>query len=83
MGLFDSAYWTSWLLWEILLGFISSILLILFGMMFGFYIFRHNSFGLLLCLFFLFQVNMVNYLFLTDAYLSSNVNIMKILEESK
>lgn len=58
MGLLDSAYWLSWLLWEIALVLISSTLIILFGMMFQFYLFLHNNFGVLFFMFFLFQLNM-------------------------
>ena len=59
MGLMDSAFWLSWLLWEVLLVFISSMLIVLFGMMFQFDFFLNNSFGILFFLFFLFQFNMV------------------------
>jgi hypothetical protein len=60
MGLIDSAYWITWLLWEVVLVFISSLLLVLFGMMFQFDFFLHNNFGILFILFFLFQLNMVS-----------------------
>ena len=65
MGLIDSAYWITWLLWEIVLVFISSLLLVLFGMMFQFDFFLNNDFGILFFLFFLFQLNMVNLKFTT------------------
>ncbi|KAH9617986.1 hypothetical protein KSS87_021559 [Heliosperma pusillum] len=59
MGLFDSAYWLSWLAWEGLIVAISSVFIILFGMMFQFDFFLHNNFAILLLVFFLFQLNMV------------------------
>eukprot|EP00899_Mesostigma_viride_P019985 jgi/Mesvir1/27989/Mv20188-RA.1 len=58
MGLKQSAYWLSWALWEMVLSFISSILIIIFGLIFRFSLFRDNSFGLLFFLFFLFQMAM-------------------------
>ena len=58
-GLYESAYWTSWIIWEGIITFISSLLLVLFGMMFQFDFFKKNSFGVLFFVFFLFQVNMV------------------------
>lgn len=63
MGLKDSAYWLSWLLWEIVLVLISSTLIVLFGMIFQFYLFLHNGFGVLFFMFFLFQFNMVILIF--------------------
>lgn len=61
MGLIDSAYWLTWLLWEVSLGFVSSLLLIIFGLVFQFDFFLNNNFGVLFFLFFLFQVNMVTF----------------------
>ena len=59
MGLYDSAYWLSWLTWEGFLTLLSSLFLVLFGMMFQFDIFLHNSFAVVFLVFFLFQLNMV------------------------
>lgn len=59
MGLYDSAYWLSWLTWEGFLTLLSSLFLVLFGMMFQFDFFLHNSFAVVLLVFFLFQLNMV------------------------
>lgn len=59
MGLIDSVYWITWLVWEIMLVLVSSLLLVLFGMMFQFDFFLHNNFGILFFVFFLFQLNMV------------------------
>ncbi|MCO5597008.1 hypothetical protein L7F22_051080 [Adiantum nelumboides] len=72
MGLLDSAYWLSWLLWEVVLVFVSSILIVLFGMMFQFYLFLHNSFGVIFFLFFLFQFNLIGFAFLLSTFLSSS-----------
>ncbi|KAK4374555.1 hypothetical protein RND71_005232 [Anisodus tanguticus] len=58
MGLFDSAYWCSWLIWEGIMTFLSSLLIVLFGMMFQLHLFLKNSFLIVLLLFFLFQLNM-------------------------
>jgi hypothetical protein len=60
MGLMDSAYWLTWLLWEVVLVFVSSLLVVCFGMLFQFEFFLHNNFGVLFFLFFMFSFNMVN-----------------------
>ena len=60
MGVFDTAYWLSWLIWEGLLTFVSSLFLVLFGMIFQFDFFLKNSFFVVFLLFLLFQFNMVN-----------------------
>ncbi|KAL5816491.1 hypothetical protein ACOSQ3_024869 [Xanthoceras sorbifolium] len=44
MGLFDSAYWSSWLIWEAIIAIISSVFIVLFGMMFQFDFFLKNDF---------------------------------------
>lgn len=62
MGLYDSAYWLSWLTWEALLTLIAALFTVLFGMMFQFDFFLHNGFAVLFLLFFLFQLNMVSLL---------------------
>lgn len=59
MGLYDTAYWLSWLLWEGILVAISALLTVLFGMMFQFEFFLNNNFAIVFLLFFLFQFNMV------------------------
>ncbi|KAF9671485.1 hypothetical protein SADUNF_Sadunf12G0052600 [Salix dunnii] len=58
-GLYESTYWASWISWEGIITFISSLFLVLFGMMFQFDFFKKNSFGVLFFVFFLFQVNMI------------------------
>jgi len=72
MGLYNSAYWLTWLTWEGILTFVSSILLVLFGMMFQFNFFLKNSFAILLLLFFLFQFNMVGFAFLLSTFISKS-----------
>lgn len=62
MGLYDSAYWLSWLTWEAVVTILSSLLIVLFGMMFQFDFFLKNSFAVVFVLFFLFELNMVRIL---------------------
>ena len=62
MGLYDSAYWLSWLTWEGILTLVSSIFIIFFGMMFQFDFFLNNSFAVVFLVFFLFELNMVRLL---------------------
>ncbi|KAK7836996.1 abc transporter a family member 2 [Quercus suber] len=59
MGLYDTAYWLSWFTWEGALTLLSSLFIVLFGMMFQFDFFLHNSFLVVYLLFFLFQLNML------------------------
>ncbi|CAN0903527.1 ABC transporter A family member 2 [Linum grandiflorum] len=58
MGLYDIAYWLSWIVWEEILVSISSLSLLLFGMMFQFAFFLKNSFLVVFLVFFLFQFNL-------------------------
>uniref|UniRef100_A0A2N9H3Q6 ABC transporter domain-containing protein n=1 Tax=Fagus sylvatica TaxID=28930 RepID=A0A2N9H3Q6_FAGSY len=58
MGLYDSAYWLSWLTWEGILTVLSSLFTVLFGMLFQFDFFLKNSFAVVFLLFYLFQINM-------------------------
>eukprot|EP01024_Parvocaulis_polyphysoides_P015911 TRINITY_DN1703_c0_g2_i9.p1 TRINITY_DN1703_c0_g2~~TRINITY_DN1703_c0_g2_i9.p1 ORF type:complete len:796 (-),score=106.72 TRINITY_DN1703_c0_g2_i9:746-3133(-) len=58
MGLFDSSYWLTWFFYEAGFTFISSFLMVIFGLIFQFDMFLNNSFGLLLILFWLFQLAM-------------------------
>lgn len=59
MGLYDTAYWLSWFTWEGFITLLSSLLTVLFGMMFQFDFFLNNNFAVVFLLFFLFQLNMV------------------------
>ncbi|KAM7479997.1 hypothetical protein LguiA_028210 [Lonicera macranthoides] len=70
MGLYDTAYWLSWLSWEGIITLISSLLTVLFGMMFQFDFFLHNSFAVVFLLFFLFQLNMIGFAFLLSTFIS-------------
>jgi ABC-2 family transporter protein len=60
MGLYESAYWLSWITWEAMLTFLSAFLTTLFGLMFQLDFFKHNNFAVLFLVFFLFQINLVN-----------------------
>ncbi|KAK7411462.1 hypothetical protein VNO78_02895 [Psophocarpus tetragonolobus] len=69
MGLYDFAYWSSWLIWEAVVTVISSLLIVLFGMMFQFRFFLKNSFVVLFLLFFLFELNMTSLAFMLSAFI--------------
>lgn len=62
MGLYDTAYWLSWFTWEGIMTLLSTLITLLFGMMFQFDFFLNNSFAVLFMLFFLFQFNMVRFI---------------------
>jgi ABC-type multidrug transport system ATPase subunit len=70
MGLYDSAYWLSWLTWEGILALISSLVIVLVGMMFQFDFFLNNSFAVVFLVFFLFQLNMLGVAFLLSAFIT-------------
>jgi len=70
MGLMDSAYWLTWLLWEVVLVFVSSLLLVCFGLLFQFDFFLHNNFGVLFFIFFLFSLNMTGFAFMISNFIS-------------
>ncbi|KAK6920841.1 hypothetical protein RJ641_014519 [Dillenia turbinata] len=59
MGLYDSAYWLSWLTWEAIIALLSSLFLVLFGMIFQLPFFLKNSFLVVFFTFFLFQLSML------------------------
>ncbi|XP_060170118.1 ABC transporter A family member 2-like [Lycium barbarum] len=68
MGLFDTAYWLSWVTWEALLSFFSSVLTVIFGMMFQFDFFLRNNVIVVFLLFFLFQLTMVSFAYWLSAF---------------
>ncbi|KAI6675688.1 hypothetical protein NL676_003594 [Syzygium grande] len=70
MGLYDTAYWLSWLTWEGIIAILSSLFIVVFGMMFQFDFFLNNSFPVVFLLFFLFQLNMIGFAFMLSAFIS-------------
>ncbi|XP_004301161.1 PREDICTED: ABC transporter A family member 2-like [Fragaria vesca subsp. vesca] len=70
MGLYDTAYWLSWLAWEGIMTVLSSLFIVLFGMMFQFKFFLVNNFLVLYLVFFLFQLNMIGFAFMLSAFIS-------------
>lgn len=71
MGLYDTAYWFSWLSWEGIITLLSSLFTVIFGIIFQLDFFTRNSFAVAFVLFFLFQLNMVG-LFLESYWLHSS-----------
>jgi ABC-type multidrug transport system ATPase subunit len=63
MGLRRITFWCTWLLFELAMIFVSSLLLILFGVILQFDLFLKNSFWLSFWLFFLFQFAMLGLAF--------------------
>ncbi|KAF5734706.1 ABC transporter A family member 2-like [Tripterygium wilfordii] len=72
MGLYGSAYWSSWLAWEGIITLLSSLFIVLFGMMFQFDFFLNNSFAVLFLLFFLFELNMIGFGFMISTFMSKS-----------
>lgn len=57
MGLYDSMFWLSWLAWEcIVVNFISSLTIVICGLIFQFDLFLKNDFGVLIFLFWFFEL---------------------------
>ena len=78
MGLYDTAYWLSWLSWEGITTLIASLLTVLFGMMFQFDFFSKNNFAIVFLVFFLFQLNMV-WKFLQQSFVLQFIHLFLIL----
>lgn len=69
-GMLDSAFWASWILIEVIIAVIFSLLLIGFGAMFSFEFFLRNSFGVVFLLFVTFQWAMTGFAFILSAFIS-------------
>ncbi|KAL8139109.1 hypothetical protein V2J09_005110 [Rumex salicifolius] len=78
MGLYESAYWLSWLAWETIVVLLSSLFIVLFGMMFQFDFFLRNNFAVLFFVFFLFQLNMTSAAFMLSAFCSKAMSTTSI-----
>ncbi|MCL7030568.1 hypothetical protein MKW94_023908 [Papaver nudicaule] len=78
MGLYESAYWLSWLVWDTVIICISALITIALGMLVRFDFFLHNSFLVVFLAFFLFQFSMIAFGFALSTLLSksSSANTM-------
>ncbi|KVH98695.1 ABC transporter A family member 2-like [Cynara cardunculus var. scolymus] len=74
MGLYDTAYWLSWLTWEGVITLFSALFTVLFGMMFQFDFFLNNSFEVVFLVFFLFQLNMIGFAFMFSSFISKSTS---------
>ncbi|KAJ0615074.1 putative ABC-type sulfate transporter [Helianthus annuus] len=74
MGLYDTAYWLSWLTWEGIITLLSSLFTVLFGMMFQFDFFLNNSFAVVFFVFFLFQLNMIGFAFMFSSFITKSTS---------
>ncbi|XP_071902445.1 ABC transporter A family member 9-like [Coffea arabica] len=72
MGLYDSAYWASWFIWEGFMAFLTSLLIVAFGTMFRDDVFMKNNIFLVFLLFFLFMISMVSFAFMISTLLSKS-----------
>ncbi|CDP20899.1 unnamed protein product [Coffea canephora] len=72
MGLYDSAYWTSWFIWEGFMAFLTSLLIVAFGTMFRDDVFMKNNIFLVFLLFFLFMISMVSFAFMISTLFSKS-----------
>lgn len=69
MGMKDSAYWGSWGLWELTLAFVQAHLMVIFGLILQFDLFKNNNYGLLWFLFFLFLMAMSSFAMLLTVFI--------------
>lgn len=60
VGMTDAAYWLSWLTWQVVMNFFSTLALIITGLIMQLDIFLHNSFGLSFMTIFLFEMAMTS-----------------------
>lgn len=74
MGLYETAHWLSWLAWESFVVLLSSLFIVLFGMLFQFSFFLKNNFAVLFLMFFLFQLNMTAAAFMLSAFISKTTS---------
>ncbi|CAI5957490.1 unnamed protein product [Closterium sp. NIES-64] len=74
MGLMDSVFWSTWLVWELIVALVTCILLICFGMIFQLAFFLKNSFVVLFLVFFLFWVAMTGLAFLVSTFMRKSAN---------
>ncbi|RZC53150.1 hypothetical protein C5167_011994 [Papaver somniferum] len=72
MGLYESAYWLSWLVWDTVMICIASLLTIIVGIISRFDFFVQNSFVVLFLTFFLFQFSMIGFAFAVSTLLSKS-----------
>ncbi|KAI3943513.1 hypothetical protein MKW92_035273 [Papaver armeniacum] len=72
MGLYESAYWLSWLVWDTVMICIASLLTIIVGLISRFDFFVQNSFVVLFLTFFLFQFSMIGFAFAVSTLLSKS-----------
>lgn len=59
MGMMQSAYWSSWIMYEVVIITITSLLTVLFGMLFQFDLFLKNDFGVVYLLFWTYEFALV------------------------
>ncbi|KAM7269348.1 hypothetical protein ACFE04_024845 [Oxalis oulophora] len=72
MGLYDSAYWLSWLVWDASMTLASAILTVAFGWMFRLDFLVKNNFLAVFLLFFLFQLNLTAYAYMLSTLITKS-----------
>ena len=77
-GMMDSAYWISWSFWETVMNALTSMLVVITGMVFGFRIFTENNFGLTFLLYFLFQQAMSSVAFIQYLFINKTQEAVSI-----
>ncbi|CAI9112245.1 OLC1v1012664C1 [Oldenlandia corymbosa var. corymbosa] len=70
MGLYDSAYWSSWFIWEGLMSFLTSAVIVAFGALFRVDLFVQNSIVVVFILFFLLLISMVGFAFMISTLIT-------------
>ncbi|PIA35474.1 hypothetical protein AQUCO_03500083v1 [Aquilegia coerulea] len=69
MGLYQTSYWLSWLAWESLITFLSSLTTVLFGKILRLNIFTKNNLVLVFLAIFLFQFNMIGFAYMLSTFI--------------
>ena len=70
MGMRDSSYWASWMLFDTLFALLSAVLILIFGLILQFDYFKKNDGGLLLVLFWLFGMAMTSFSYFLSVFLN-------------
>lgn len=72
MGLYDTAYWCSWFVYEGVMALLTSLLILGFGSMFQMDLFKKNDPIVVFFLFFLFALSMVGFAFFISTLISKS-----------
>eukprot|EP00775_Hariotina_reticulata_P013231 gene13231-13362_t len=74
MGLLQSSYWSSWVLFDLLMGLLTALSIVIWGMILQFRFFLHNDAGLLVLLFWLFSIAMSCFSYFLSVFMTKQTS---------